>query len=60
MNLIDKEKTVQEKIDAVSLVRCKDCIFYHKEACSMDDFHFLETMDDDFCSFGRRKKDASD
>ena len=48
-------------IDAVPVVRCKDCAFNDEfawYACPM-----LETAkqkDDDFCSRGRRRTDATD
>lgn len=46
-------------VDAVEVVRCKDCKFYHKQECAMDDWHFSETKENDFCSFGQ-KKEATD
>lgn len=47
-------------IDAVEVVRCKDCKFYHKQKCAMDDWHFSETKENDFCSFGQKKEEARD
>lgn len=44
-----------ETVDAVEVVRCKDCKFYHKQECAMDDWHFSETKEEDFCSFGQKK-----
>lgn len=41
--------------DAMEVVRCKDCKFYHTQDCAMDDWHFSETKDGDFCSYGKRK-----
>lgn len=40
----------------VEVVRCKDCKFYHTEECAIDDWHFSETKEDDFCSFAERKE----
>lgn len=45
-------------VDAVEVVRCKDCKFYHKQECAMDDWHFSETKENDFCSFGQKKEEA--
>lgn len=47
-------------IDAVPVVRCKDCIFYHTKECHMDKAVLFVLNDDDFCSFGRSEKDATD
>lgn len=46
-----------EPADAVEVVRCKDCEHYHSDhlRCRMG----LRAHDDDFCSQGRRKADAS-
>jgi len=50
-------------VDAVPVVRCKDCKYYlnSNEKCELIDtrLHFYETRnrwtDDDFCSWGERK-----
>ena len=49
-------------IDAVPVVRCKDCRFYaaYKGECFREGFIFTEdgslyVGDDDFCSYGERK-----
>lgn len=47
-------------VDAVEVVRCKDCVFYGGEECGnwnidMNDGAHLYTMPDDFCSYGERK-----
>lgn len=52
LDLCDKQAIV----DAVEVVRCKDCKFYHKQECAMDDWHFSETKEEDFCSFAERKE----
>lgn len=44
--------------DLVEVVRCKDCKFYHTQECSMDDWHFAETKEDDFCSYGEQKRNG--
>ena len=52
---IDRVPTV----DAVEVVRCKDCIYYHKELgygfgqCSKCN---LMPYPDDFCSYGERRE----
>lgn len=45
-------------IDAVTVVRCKDCNFFHKHKwCSLNDTNMC---DEDFCSYGERKGGNSD
>ena len=45
-------------VDAVEVVRCKDCIYYHKQLgygfgqCSK---YNIMPYPDDFCSYGERK-----
>lgn len=43
-------------IDAVEVVRCKDCKFRYGNACDWADFWL---KDDDFCSKGKRKDNES-
>lgn len=56
-------------VDAVKVVRCKDCVYWGQDACSStgDDESFCTNPDgldnfahpDDFCSYGeRRNEDA--
>ena len=64
---IDKAPT----IDAVPVVRCKDCKHY-KHGKHFTDINFcqrlpyyaerggLNTADDDFCSYGERREDGED
>lgn len=40
----------------IEVVRCKNCKFYHKQECAMDDWHFSETKENDFCSFGQKEE----
>ncbi len=54
-------------IDAVPVVRCKDCKFYRlwrSEYCcqgfTADPYEYLYTGPDDFCSSGERRTDGSD
>ena len=43
-------------IDAVEVVRCKDCNFYGRnKRCVMNGLYISGS---DFCSYGERKKDA--
>lgn len=62
MLLVNADRMSEEtpNIDAVEVVRCKDCKFYHTEECAMDDWHFAETKENDFCSFGQKKEKARD
>ena len=55
---IDKCPTV----DAVEVVRCKDCKHYYYSAYAMRcvcDFDNKEWDKDDFCSYGERRTDES-
>lgn len=44
---------IQPTVDAVPVVRCKDCVFWDKLDCYMIE----STRPDDFCSYGERKDD---
>ena len=48
-------------IDAVPVIRCKDCRFWGTEqdgyCAAIDDPYMLETEEDDFCSWGEKKDD---
>lgn len=46
---IDKAPTV----DAVPVVRCKDCKFYGRKRCII---HDTIMCNNDFCSYGKRKE----
>ena len=41
-------------VDAVEVVRCRDCKYHNKPTCPMR-LSFNWTEDDDFCSYGERK-----
>ena len=55
-------------VDAVEVVRCKDCKFYlnSNEKCGLIDtrLHFYETdkvwTEDCFCAWGERREDGTD
>ena len=42
-------------IDAVPVVRCRECKYHNKPPCPMR-LSFNWTEDDDFCSYGERKE----
>lgn len=47
-------------IDAVQVVRCKDCIYY--ETCNLRSSHWWKggyTVDIEFCSFGERREEVN-
>ena len=44
-------------IDAVPVVRCRECKYHNKPPCPMR-LSFNWTEDDDFCSYGERKEGA--
>lgn len=41
-------------VDAVPVVRCRDCEYHNKPPCPMK-LSFNWTEDNDFCSYGERK-----
>lgn len=43
-------------IDAVSVVRCRECKWYNCGACFRDDGANNSRNADDFCSYGERKE----
>lgn len=49
-------------IDAVPVVRCKDCTYYrdsnHIDHGCSSVYGITEPDDNDFCSYGQRKEDA--
>lgn len=54
-----------QEVDAVPVVRCKDCIHYGQEEIAWCDYHsyiaddgsWFEPDPDDYCSCGERRKD---
>ena len=52
-NMIRKRPT----IDAVPVVRCRDCKYHNKPPCPMR-LSFNWNGDNDFCSYGERKGGA--
>ena len=44
-------------VDAVPVVRCRECKYHNKPTCPMR-LSFNWTKDDDFCSYGERKEGA--
>lgn len=42
-------------VDAVEVVRCKDCKYWKTHGCHIDFQYFSETEKEDFCSYGERK-----
>ena len=60
-HIIDDAPTV----DAVEVVRCKDCKYWSKEKdlgmfCNHWGSMLTETVEDDFCSYGERKDNDND
>ena len=48
----------QERVDAVEVVRCKDCIHRMKNGmCEYKDYSVVAQDDNDFCSWGERRED---
>lgn len=48
-----------DDVDAVPVIRCKDCHFYKSEnlQCMMHDGDTSEWYDNDFCSYAERKEE---
>ena len=54
-------------IDAVPVVRCRDCVHYEMEAClkiyedgAVSSYAWQYREPDDFCSYGMRKENNND
>ena len=50
----------QPTVDAVEVVRCKDCIYYKQGAFKeyaggLCNYHHLHMGDSDYCSYGERR-----
>lgn len=45
-------------VDAVEVVRCKDCRWRNTKGCPYKNFKAAERDDDDFCSDGERKENG--
>ena len=59
---VDPEALVEDirqikAVDAVPVVRCRECKYHNKPPCPMR-LSFNWTEDDDFCSYGERKEGA--
>ena len=51
----------QPTVDAVDVVRCKDCVHRHQTTCPFLIANaYKASSDDDFCSRGERREDATD
>ena len=55
LGLIEKAPTV----DAVVVVRCKNCRSYNKPKTGWCEVHLDREHPDDFCSYGKRKDGAN-
>ena len=42
-------------VDAIEVVRCKDCIYYHDDICKVQ-----SNNDRGYCAWGERKEDAKE
>ena len=50
-DLVDKQPT----IDAVEVVRCKDCIYNDRGWCGSQEYGTRHVGDNDYCSYGENK-----
>ena len=58
--LMVKLLDVSDTVDAVEVVRCKDCKNRYRTECSMKYLAEMRLNDTDFCSLGERKTDETD
>lgn len=47
-------------VDAVEVVRCKDCEYWRDDDCKNDSHGYCPISENDFCSRGERREDAID
>lgn len=57
LSFIDETKDAPS-VDAVEVVRCKDCINYGMKCCQKDKY-FVSVKEDDFCSRGVKKNEGN-
>ena len=61
LNIVKSVLETAQTIDAVPVVRCRDCKHWHKETLFCDYMPYGEARErvnwytDDFCSYGERK-----
>lgn len=51
LRMVDEQAT----IDAVPVVRCKDCKYWRDDDCKNDNHGYCPISENDFCSRGERK-----
>lgn len=54
LDIVQKALETAQAIDAVPVVRCRECKYHNKPPCPMR-LSFNWTEDNDFCSYGERK-----
>jgi len=47
-------------VDAVPVVRCKNCKFWRNDDCQNDNHGYCPISENDFCSWGERREDGQD
>lgn len=57
LKMIAKWVNEQPAVDAVEVVRCKDCKWRNTDGCPYMNFDAADREDSDFCSDGERRKD---
>ena len=61
-NCIDDVIDEQPTVDAVEVVRCKDCVYFHDGRCGIHNNEFglpERVYEDYFCNYGYRRKNES-
>lgn len=56
VDMVDEQPT----IDAVPVVRCKDCKYWRDDDCKNDNHGYCPISENDFCSRGVRKETRCD
>lgn len=54
----------QKRVDAVEVVRCKDCRFFHRYGFKLEyaecvNFDFYDTTEDGYCCWAERREDET-
>ena len=58
---VRKELRYVPTVDAVEVLRCKDCKFYNANCpYPVCDYHEINVKETDFCSWGERREDETD
>lgn len=54
-NIIKAVRDYIPTVDAVSVVRCRECKYHNKPRLGFCEMHLVRMNENDFCSYGERK-----